>query len=353
MQSAMHLPLVELTRGEQVESIHYGSFALADANGTLMTYGNVASCYFLRSSAKPFQALPLIENGGVEKYQLSLKEIAILCSSHSGTDEHAVILEKLHRKIGIQESDLQCGIHPPYDKKTQEQLLLKGEKPTPIRHNCSGKHTAMMALAKILGAPLDSYLSTGHPVQAMILKTFSEMCDVPVKEINLGIDGCSAPVFSIPLTNAALGLARLAHPVKMSRTRAEACRLIFKAMTEFPEMVAGPGRFDTVFMEAMQGAALSKSGAEGYLAISIPGEIRTKHNKGFGIAIKVSDGDPENRAAPVAALEILRHLGIIEESALLKLESFDRRDLKNWRGLKVGTIRPSREISNIFALNVK
>lgn len=349
MHSPSHLPLVELTRGNLVESIHYGSIAVADSEGAIKTYGDTSTPFFLRSSAKPIQALALLENDGAKILDLTLKEIAIICSSHSGMDEHVTVLQRLHKKIGIRETDLQCGIHPPYDKNTQEQLLLRGEKTTPLRHNCSGKHTGMLALAKILGAPLENYLSIDHPVQQIILQTFSEICDIPKNEVELGIDGCSAPVFAIPLTKAALGFARLAEPTMFSHTRAETCRLVYQAMTKNAEMVAGPGRFDTAFMKAMQGRAMSKIGAEGYLAIAIPGNQDNPQRPGLGISIKISDGDLEHRAAPVAALEVLRIMGILDSAQSSSLASFNHRDLKNWRGITIGSIRPCRQLSAHFA----
>jgi len=349
MNTAAHLPLVELTRGNLVESIHYGSVALADIEGPVSVYGDGITPFFLRSSAKPFQALALLEHDGAKIFNLTLKEVAILCSSHSGTDEHVAVLQKLQKKIGIREKDLQCGIQPPLDKRTQEQLLLRGEKPTPLRHNCSGKHTGMLALAKILGAPLESYLSPDHPVQQIILQTISEMCSFPVGEIHLGIDGCSAPVFAIPLPNAAIGFARLANGENLSRSRANACRLICQAMSSHAEMVAGAGRFDTVFMKVMEGRAICKFGAEGYLGIGIPCRKGNPKTRGLGIAIKISDGDPENRAAPLAGLEVLYHLGLLKADDRSKLADFDRRDLMNWGKLKVGVVRPSQGFSESFA----
>lgn len=349
MNSPAHLPLVELTRGNLVESIHYGSIAVAESGGVIKTYGDTSTPFFLRSSAKPIQALALLEHDGAKIFDLTLKEIAIICSSHSGTDEHVAVLQELHKKIGIREANLQCGVHPPYDKSTQEQLLLRGEKPTPVRHNCSGKHTGMLALAKILGAPMENYLSIDHPVQQMILQTFSEICDIPKNKVELGIDGCSAPVFAIPLTNAALGFACLAEPSMFSRTRAEACRVVYQAMTENAELVAGPGRFDTAFMKAMQGRAMSKIGAEGYLAIAIPVQKDNLQRKGLGITTKISDGDLEHRAAPVAALEVLQAMGILDSTEASSLALFNHRDLKNWRGITIGSIRPSQELSAHFA----
>ena len=346
MVSPNHLPLVELTRGKIVESIHYGSVVAISSNGkNIWSYGDATTQCFLRSSAKPFQALAFIEQGGAEKYGLSLKEIAILCASHSGTDEHVSVLHALQKKIGVTESDLQCGIHPPYDKQTQDQLVIRGEKATSLRHNCSGKHTAMLALAKILGAPLKSYLEVNHPVQQAILKTFAEICCVEVENIQLGTDGCSAPIFAISLRNAALGFARFSDTQGLSQTRVNACALIIKAMTTHPDMVAGPGSFDMLFMQTMAGKMMSKSGAEGYLAICILPNAIKPGSPGMGITLKISDGDLDQRAGTVVALEVLKQLGALNEVQINSLARFDQRLLTNWRGLEVGKIRLTRSFS--------
>ena len=344
MVSQNHLPLVELTRGNIVESTHFGSIVAISSDEKIVgSYGDVNAPCFLRSSAKPFQALAFIEYGGAVKFDLSLKEIAILCASHSGTDEHVTVLRELQKKMGIKESDLQCGIHPPYDKKTQEQLLRRGEKPSPIRHNCSGKHTAMLAFAKMLGAPLETYLERDHPVQQAILKTFAEICSVEINKVQLGTDGCSAPVFAVPLKNAALGFARFSDPQGLDQNRADAGRLIFKAMTEYPNMVAGPGRFDTLFMQTMAGKMVCKSGAEGYMAVSVLADVTKPGSPGIGITLKISDGDLDQRAGPVALLGMLNFLGVLNEEQSKSLARFNQRKLTNWRGLEIGEIRLSKQ----------
>lgn len=342
MSTPQHISLVEVTRGKIVESIHYGSAAVANVDGNVLaSIGDPQAVCFLRSSAKPLQLLALLEAGGLDRFQLTGQEIAIMCASHSGSDEHFQVLQTLQKKIGISQADLLCGIHPPTDRPTAERLLLAGEKPTPNRHNCSGKHTGMLALAKMLDAPLDNYLAIDHPVQQKILHTFAEMCDMQVTEIELGVDGCSAPVFAVPLTKAALAFARLSDPGQLQPRRADACRLIFASMCAHPYMVAGTGRFDTDFMSAAQGKIICKSGAEGYLAIGIQPGAGKAHNPAMGLALKISDGDADNRAAPLAALEILSQLDTLKPEVLEKLTRFLRRPVTNWRGLEVGEIRPA------------
>ena len=348
MNNSTHVPLIDVTRGKIVESIHYGSAVVVDREGkTLWSIGNIQSSFYLRSSAKPFQALAFLERGGSEYYHLTLKEIAILCASHSGTEDHIRTLQELQKKIGICESDLQCGIHPPLDRVAAEQIIQQGAKPTSNHHNCSGKHTGMLAFAKMLGAPLDKYLEQSHPVQKAIFQTFSEMCEFPLDELQMGIDGCSAPVFALPLKNAALGFARLSDPTGLPNSRAEACRLIFHAMTAHPNMVAGPGFFDTVFIQTMQGSMLAKSGAEGVLALGIRPNMLQSDSLAYGIVIKISDGDNSHRAAPLVALTLLKKLGGFEPDQLNQLSNFDNRSVQNWRGSTVGDIHPSAEFLSL------
>jgi L-asparaginase II len=156
MSISPYLPIFELTRGDLVESIHYGAVAVVDSHGALLaSYGDPETVTYLRSSAKPLQALAFIEAGGADKFDLSLREIAIMCASHSGTNEHVAVLAGIQKKIGVSQDDLLCGVHPPSDKSTAETLFLQGEQPTPNRHNCSGKHTGMLAYARFLDLPIE------------------------------------------------------------------------------------------------------------------------------------------------------------------------------------------------------
>lgn len=334
--------VVEVTRGRIVESIHYGAAAVVNSRGEMMAaYGDPYAVSFMRSSSKPFQALPFIEMGGDQEYGMSSAEIALICASHSGTDEHFSALQNLQTRIGISESNLLCGVHTPFHKATADAMILRGEKPTPNRHNCSGKHTGMLACAKMLGQSLETYLDLNSPVQQNILNTFSEFCDIPVDKIEIGLDGCSAPTFAIPLFNAALGVARFCDPQGMRPARQEACKKIFIGMTGAPFMVAGPGRFDTEFMEKTGGTILTKTGAEGYQIFGIP-----PHNDkpGIGIALKIADGDVNDRSRGLVGLEILRQMGLITSTHLSELSPFYVQKLSNWRKLEIGEIRPCFEL---------
>jgi len=335
MANHQHIPLVEVTRGRVVESVHYGSLAIAKPDGSnLLTIGDSASPFFLRSSAKPFQTLAFLERGGAQFYQLEAREIALISASHSGTREHLDVLEALQKKTGVREDDLQCGTHMPFHAESANQLMQQGLQPYSNHNNCSGKHTGMLAFTRMIGAPLESYLENDHPVQQAILRTFAEMCSVEEQDIELGTDGCTAPVFSLPLSPAATAYARLCQPEGLPEKRAQACRLITQAMPAYAFMVAGPDRFDSDAMTAGGDAFISKIGAEGYLGMGIMP----------GLTLKISDGDLTLRAISVAALAVLSALGVLDDRQLEALKTYDRRSVRNWRGKEIGEIRPTREL---------
>lgn len=341
MSSNPYQILVELTRGPLVESIHFGALAVADAQGNLIaSCGDPNLVANLRSSAKPFQALPLIEGGGVEAFGLTDREIALMCASHSGTDEHVSVLKGLQAKLGVQESELQCGTHPAMDEPTARAMLLRGEAPTPYRHNCSGKHTGMLAQVVLRHLSHENYLDNDHEIQKTILRTFAEMVDLPPEEVLIGIDGCSAPTFAAPLVNAAAAYARLADPSGLPEKRAQALKRIFRAMTSHPDMVSGPGRFDTVLMEVGQGKIVVKGGAEGYQAIGLAPGALGPGSPALGITYKIADGDSAGRARPLVGMTLLRQLGALDEAQLNALKAFDARPLYNWRKIEIGEIRP-------------
>jgi L-asparaginase II len=348
-------PLFEVTRGNIVESVHYGSIAVVDSDGKLISsYGDPKTVVFLRSSAKPFQALPFVERGGVEYFGFTPRELSISCASHEGSDLHVQTVEGIQKKIGIEESALQCGIHMPGDVEAFKSLIIHNKQPTPNQNNCSGKHTAMLAHAKMRGFPLENYLDINHPIQQEILTSFAEMCQLPVKEVELGTDGCSAPNFAVPLYNAALAMARLCDPHKLSIERASACRKITSAMITHPEMVSAYGEFDEQLMKIGEGKIVCKRGAEGYQIIGILPGVLAPDAPGVGIALKVSDGDASRtslelihmpRVRPAVTLEILHQLGVLSSKQEQALASFGPvLPIKNHRGIITGQSRPIFEL---------
>jgi L-asparaginase II len=343
------LPLYELTRGEFVESIHYGSIAISDNQGHLVAwYGDPHTSTFLRSSAKPFQALPFIEENGQIFFNLSSDEIALICASHTGTDKHVQCVQSIQKKTGVVESELLCGVHPVIDFKTAEAMRNNGEEPTPNRHNCSGKHTSMLAFAHMQNWSTSDYLDPSHPVQKRILRAFSEMSGVPLGEVLTGLDGCSAPNFAIPLHNAALAYARLCDPQDLSENRSNACKTITISMINNALLVAGPGKFDTRLMDVTHGRIVSKSGAEGFQAIGILPEALDSESPALGIAFKIIDGDLRNRVRPAISIEILRQLNALSPNEEKELSDFGPSlPIKNWRELEVGMARPAFKINFI------
>jgi L-asparaginase II len=263
-------------------------------------------------------------------------------------------VEGIQEKVGVEESHLQCGVHLPGDVEAFKSLIFNNRPPTPNRNNCSGKHTAMLAHAKMRGLPLENYLDINHPIQQDLLVAFAEMCLIPVEEIELGTDGCSAPNFAIPLYHAALAMARLCDPRELAGVRSSACRKITSAMTTHPEMVSGYGEFDEQLMRAGKGKIVCKRGAEGYQIIGLLPAVLSPDSPGIGIALKVSDGDAARmsldlvhspRVRPAVAIEILRQLGALSSKQEQALASFGPvKPVKNHRGILTGQSRPVFEL---------
>jgi L-asparaginase II len=361
MNSSDVQPLVEVTRGPIVESIHFGSFVVVDAAGKVIaSAGNPETMTYLRSSAKPFQVLPFVEQGGVEHFHLTDRELAIMCASHHGTDAHVEVLQGIHKKLRVNAGNLLCGMHTPSDIDTAERMFLNGEANSPLRHNCSGKHTGMLAACLLRGLSIEDYINPTHPIQQTIFQTFSEMTGVPLSQMPMGTDGCSAPVFAVPMRAAAWAFARLADPSALAEPRRSALSHIFRAMTSHPDMIAGTGAFDTELMTVAAGRILTKGGAEGYQAISVLPGACGAGSPAYGITIKIADGDLSQRdredhgnhiandgggrARVTVALEILRELGALSASQIQALKIYDKRPQYNWRHIQVGEIRPCFEL---------
>lgn len=324
---------------------------MVDSHGKLLaSYGDPQTVAFMRSSAKPFQALPFVERGGVEHFGLSEKELALACASHEGSDEHVRVAESILSRAGLDANHLQCGAHMPGDVEAYKRLIKKDETPTPIRNNCSGKHAVMLAHAKMRGLPLDTYLDFDHPIQQDILASFAEMCLLPSNQVELGIDGCSAPNFAVPLYNSALAFARLCDPHELPERRANACRKITAAMTSHPEMISGPTEFDYRLMQVGADKIVCKRGAEGYQAIGLMPGALNPDSPGIGITLKIMDGDlgqrrldltAYSRVRPAVMLEVLKQLGALSAAQLNKLAEFGPvKSVKNHRGILVGESRP-------------
>ena len=337
-------PLVEVWRGPIVESRHRGHIAAVDGDGHLVaSLGEPETVTYLRSSGKPFQAIPLLTSGAAERFRLSEAELAIACGSHSGEDLHVETVARLLEKIGLDAGFLKCGIHEPFDRATAERLRARGENPGVLRNNCSGKHAGMLALSLQLGAPPELYDDPKGPVQQSVLRAVSQFSDIEADKIVLGTDGCGVPVFGMAVRVMALMYARLVAPPESfdAETRA-ACARLTAAMNARPELVGGTiERFDTEVMRAGRGRLVSKIGAEGvYTAGVLPCE---RWPKGLGLAFKIEDGE-DRRARSTIAIEALRQLGVLDEDAYKTLSPYASFPIQNHRGEKVGQIRASFQL---------
>jgi|UPI0002EC6DAD L-asparaginase II len=323
---------IQVYRGQYLESSHSIHVAVVDKDGRLLYfYGDPERMTFPRSSLKPFQAIPLIETGAADSFSYDNAEIAIACASHAGELFHQETILRILERLGIQEDNLQCGTHTPWNLESYKELLRKGKDVTPVFSNCSGKHAGMLAAAIHMKEDIATYREVEHPHQQRILEAIATICDFPKEKIKLSVDGCGVPVHQLPLYNAALGYARLANPDSIkSVNRIDIVKRIRDSMVEFPEMVGGTNRFDTDLMKAYKGRIVSKAGAE---AVQCMGLIQ----EGIGIAIKVEDGG--TRAVNVAAMEVLNQLGYKEVNLFTNLDRYVHAPVLNARKEKIGEIR--------------
>ena len=322
--------LVEVTRGGVVESRHYGHVVVVDAAGQVVfSAGDPEHATYPRSSLKPLQALAGIANGTADRFAFTAAEIAITCASHSAEPRHRETVAHILEKIDATEADLYCGPHPVPHEPSRDELILAGRVPTPIYNNCSGKHSGMLALARVLGAPLAGYWEFDHPVQREIQQVLAAACDTDLATLQWGIDGCGVPTYLLPLRQLALGFARMANPESLPERYQEASRRIAAAMNADPVMVRGTGGFDTVLMEAVPGVVISKGGAEGCHAVGVLGN-------GLGFAMKVEDG----AARPLTAvtLSTLQRFDVLPNPLPEVLEALLHPDIKNTRGVVVGDV---------------
>jgi len=325
--------LVEVRRGDMVESRHRGSIAVVDASGTTVeSSGDVDAPVYPRSSIKPLQALPLVESGGADAFAVTAPELALACASHGGEPRHVDTVLAWLRRIGLSVDDLECGAYWPSHAEAQHALIRAGQAPTAAHNNCSGKHAGMLTTCRHLGEPTRGYARPEHPAQRRTLRIFEEVCGVALERAPRGIDGCGLPQIGIPLEALARGIARLGAPDALPPQRAAACRRITRAMIEHPFMVAGSSRFCTSIIALGRGKAVVKTGAEGIYVAAIP-------SRGLGIALKIEDGAA--RAAEVALGDVLRRLGGFDAQQLAELEVLSKPPVKNAAGLAVGEIRPS------------
>jgi L-asparaginase II len=338
-------PLVQVTRGAITESRHRGHVVAVEPGGEIVAVlGSPETVTFLRSSAKPHQAIPLIASGAADHFNFNEREIALACASHSGELIHTEVAASMLMKIGLGPEALKCGVHEPFSPAVARELREKGEKANVLQNNCSGKHVGMLALALHLGAPIDSYDEPANPVQLAIGHIISQFSGIEIEDISIGVDGCGVPVFGVTVKAMAWMYARLVSPPAEfdERTR-KACQRIVAAMTSYPELIGGTAdRLDTEMMRATAGSLISKVGAEGvYTAGVLP--CREWPN-GLGLALKIEDGD-DHRARPTVVIESLNQLGVLNDEALEAVSRYAFFPVLNRNGKVVGEVRASFKLN--------
>lgn len=333
--------LAEVTRSGNVESRHEGAIVAVDVAGDVIAAaGDPDTFAYFRSSAKPFQAIPLVESGAADAFGFGAEELAIACASHNATPRHQALVFDMLSKIGLGEADLRCGFSPPADEREAARVTLGLEPTSQVRCECSGEHAGMLAACVRLGYPTESYTDPDHPLQRRIAGVISAALRLPPDGFAIGVDGCSLPTFGAPLRSFAVAYATLAAPDRApsgaGRELAPHLRRLREAMLAHPDLVTGEGELDTDLMALSRGRIGAKLGVEGLLCLAVP-------ERGWGIAIKCLDGMP--RALGSAAVRTLAQLDVLDAPALDALRERHGGPVKSFRGEPVGEIRPAFELS--------
>ncbi|HEX8254119.1 MAG TPA: asparaginase [Thermoanaerobaculia bacterium] len=345
----MSIPMTRVLRGEMIESVHRGSIAVVDARGKLVAFaGDPATISCLRSAAKPFQAIPLLEYGGRDEYELTDEEIALTCASHGGEALHVSTAAALLRKGEFDEEDLLCGAHLPFDDKSAADLRVSGEPASALHNNCSGKHAGMLLATQVMDAPSARYIDAAHPLQVLMRSTLADFAGLIPEEVPYAIDGCGVPAYFLSLHRAAFAYARLMDGA--IQRYADSGQSVVTAMTSNPHYVAGNWSMTTPLMAAFRGELLAKEGAEGFyamalapsLAAEVAGKLRLADAGAIGIALKIEDGSMDRGRNP-AILHLLELLGIdLDDRA--ELQPFRDSAVHNHAGTLVGEVRAEFEL---------
>ena len=328
---------IVVLRGGLVESRHRVHAVIADANGRVVdAWGDIDRLVFPRSSVKPIQALPLIETGAADHFTLSDAEIALVCGSHGGTAIHIDRISEWLDRLAMHPSALECGPQRPMDQDAADALAQLGKKPTSLHNNCSGEHAGFLTTAKYLGEPLRGYSQLNHPIQKRVTRALVGLTGIEPPTTAFATDGCGIPTIAFPIRALATAGARLVVGEAQSEQRREAVARIHRSMAAWPDMLGGPGRFDTLAMSCLGDEVILKSGADG---VFLAGSARL----GLGMFLKVEDGSREAR--DMASANLLRYMGVTDSAQEKALSEFFERPLQNTSGTVVGKIRPEKRWS--------
>jgi L-asparaginase II len=329
--SAANPVLVEVLRGDLVESRHRGAVAVVDAAGTVVrAWGDIERPVYPRSANKPLQAIALIETGAADACGADDAELALACASHHAEPRHVGAVAAWLSRLGLGPTDLECGAQTPTHPPSLEALIRAGAAPSALHNNCSGKHTGMLATALHCGEPTRGYIGYDHPVQRRVTQTLAELYGLAAAPLPWGIDGCGIPTVAVPLRALARGLAQLADPGGLAGPRAAAARRLTAAITAQPMMIGGVESTPSRLTEALAGTVIAKSGAEGVFAAMLP-------TAGWGIALKIDDG--AGRAAEFALAMVLERLGLLDPDELARLHRVVAPELHNRVGRVIGALR--------------
>lgn len=320
--------LVETWRGDVVENRHRGAIAVCDPHGRLVHgWGDVDALVYPRSAIKLMQALPLVESGAADHFELDAGELALACSSHGAEPRHTATVERWLKRIGLDIDALECGPHAPNHQASAEALLMLHLDYGRQHNNCSGKHTGMLTTCRYLGEETHGYIEREHPAQQRWFDALGEMADIDMRRLPWSYDGCGIPVIAMPLSRIATAFARIAAPDELAATRCSAIERLGNAIAAEPFMVAGSGRLCSKVIEHSGRRTLIKTGADGVYTAAL-------QEQGLGVALKMDDGNGE--AAQVAILAILRHLGGLHSDELELLADRCRPAIVNTRGVVTG-----------------
>ena len=322
---------VEVTRGELVECRHTVHAVVVECTGQMVRFwGEVAAPVFPRSAYKPLMALMLLETGAAERYSLSEREIALGCASHGGEPAHVAAVTAWLARLGLEGRALECGADLPIYEPAARALLRSGGAPDPLCHNCSGKHTGFLTVARHLGVETRGYIAPDHPVQVKAREVLEALMDMDLTRVPHGTDGCGFPQYGLPLRTLALGMARLAAPETLGKIRGAAATRINHAIAAEPFYIAGTERLCTELARVTAGRILAKAGAEGVNVAWLPGQ-------GVGVALKVADGAARGRNP--ALLAVLRQQGLLSAEEWRALAPYASPVIRNAAGREVGLLR--------------
>ena len=335
--------LAEALRGGSVESMHRGAFAVVDADGGLRSSsGDIDRPIFPRSAVKVLQALPLVASGAADRWRLDDEQLALACASHGGEPRHVAAAAAMLAQAGVDASLLECGAHWPYREAAQHDMVRRGETPTALHNNCSGKHAGFACLGCLMAgdgdrrAFLRGYVKPEHPVMREVTAALQAATGYDLSSAPRGTDGCSIPTYAVPLRHLAHAFARVGTGVGLSDGHARAAKRLRAAVAAAPFMVAGSGRFDTRVMERLGAKVFCKVGAEGVFCAALP-------ERGLGVAIKIDDGN-NARACEVAMAAVIEALVDLDDAQATFMRTLSELKLSNWNGIEVGELRAAASL---------